>query len=93
MATVYSESDVLSRLGKLEGGKLEDGAVVRTFEFPSFTEAIDFVCDVAEAAEEANHHPDIDVRYNRVRLSLTTHDAGGITDKDLTLAQAIDELT
>ena len=57
-------------------------SISRTYQFPTFPAAIRFVDYVAELAEAANHHPDIDVRYNRVTLTLSTHDAGGITDND-----------
>jgi len=58
----------------------------RTFEFADFLQAMKFVNSVARAAEKAQHHPDIDIRWNRVQLALTTHDAGGLTKKDFDLA-------
>jgi 4a-hydroxytetrahydrobiopterin dehydratase len=64
--------------------------IVRTFQFPDFAAALAFVVRVGDLAEAAGHHPDIDIRYNRVRLALTTHDQGGLTDLDLTLAGQID---
>jgi 4a-hydroxytetrahydrobiopterin dehydratase len=64
----------------------------RTFEFGDFVAALKFVNAVARAAEKAQHHPDIDIRWNRVRLALTTHDAGGLTDRDFALAQTADRL-
>ena len=67
-----------------------DDALVREFELPSFPAAIDFVDRLAELAESENHHPDIDIRYNRVTLALVSHDAGGITARDLALARAVD---
>jgi 4a-hydroxytetrahydrobiopterin dehydratase len=63
-----------------------DGALERTFEFDSFPAAIAFVDRLAEAAEAANHHPDIDIRFRRVTVRWTTHSAGGITDRDRELA-------
>jgi 4a-hydroxytetrahydrobiopterin dehydratase len=69
-----------------------DNALEREFEFPSFPEAIAFVDRLAEAAEAADHHPDIDIRYRRVRVRWSTHSAGGITDKDRELAARTDEL-
>ena len=60
--------------------------ISRRFEFSGFPEAMNFVNDVAQLAEQAQHHPDIDIRWNKVTLALTTHDAGGLTDKDYTLA-------
>jgi 4a-hydroxytetrahydrobiopterin dehydratase len=78
-----------SRLRKLPGWRVEAGELVRTFEFADFRAALRFVNNVGELAELAGHHPDIDIRYNRVRLALTTHDAGGLTDKDFDLAGRI----
>jgi len=71
----------------------KNGEVIsRRFEFADFPAAIQFVNAVAAAAEQAQHHPDIDIRWNKVTLALTTHDAGGLTDKDYSLALACDEL-
>ncbi len=83
---VLSDEEVLSRLGALPGWKIEDGMLVKTFKFKDFRAALHFVNRLGDVAEEAGHHPDIDIRYNRVRLSLTTHDAGGLTGKDFDLA-------
>jgi 4a-hydroxytetrahydrobiopterin dehydratase len=70
-----------------------DGEVLRrTFEFKNFVEAMGFVTKVALAAEKANHHPDIDIRWNKVTLALTTHDEGGLSRRDAELAQRIDAL-
>jgi 4a-hydroxytetrahydrobiopterin dehydratase len=69
-----------------------DGALERTFELPSFPEAIAFVNRVAELAEEENHHPDIAVSYKKVTLRWTTHSADGITDRDHALAARTDGL-
>jgi 4a-hydroxytetrahydrobiopterin dehydratase len=68
------------------------GALERTFELPSFPEAIAFVSRVAALAEEANHHPDITISYKKVTLRWTTHSAGGITDLDYELAARTNEL-
>ena len=71
----------------------EDGKeIFRTIEFEEFTEAIDCVNDIAEMAEEAQHHPDFDIRYSRVTLRLTTHDEGGVTPSDIEMAGRIDNL-
>jgi len=69
-----------------------NGEIQRTYEFEDFKGAMKFVNSVAEYAEEAQHHPDILVRYNKVTLSVSTHDAGGITQKDFDLAEATDKL-
>lgn len=70
-----------------------DGEIItRTFSFPDFAQAIGFAAAVGVLAEKAFHHPDIDIRYNRVTLALTTHDQGGLTEKDTALAAQIDQL-
>lgn len=67
----------------------QDNAIVRGFAFPDFVGAMAFVNKVAGLAEQAGHHPDIDIRYNRVRIALSTHDAGGVTAADISLARQI----
>ena len=64
----------------------------QTFEFDGFLKGIDFVNRVAKRAQKADHHPDIDIRYNKVTLTLTTHDEGGLTEKDFSLATQCDEV-
>lgn len=66
--------------------------ILRTFTFAGFLESIDFVNRIATKAEKSRHHPDIDIRYNRVMLKLTTHDAGGLTEKDFSLARQCDQV-
>ena len=75
-----------------DGWQERDGALVRVFEFDAFPLAIDFVVRLAEAAESANHHPDIDIRYRRVTVRWTTHSEGGITDRDREMAQRTENL-
>ncbi|HEY1159949.1 MAG TPA: 4a-hydroxytetrahydrobiopterin dehydratase [Terracidiphilus sp.] len=87
-----SAQEVASQLNTLQAWKVEAGELVRTFKFEDFRAAMRFVNQVAELAEEAGHHPDIDIRYNRVRLALVTHDAGGLTSKDFDLAARTDKL-
>ena len=79
-------------LKKLPEWDLEDRSIVRALEFDDFMEAIDFVNAVAEIAEEAGHHPDIDIRWCTITIRLTTHDAGGLTESDLEVAKKIDTL-
>lgn len=67
-------------------------AITRTYRFKDFVAAIKFVNGVAKLAEKAAHHPDIDIRWNQVTLTLTTHDQGGLTDKDFALARQADRL-
>jgi 4a-hydroxytetrahydrobiopterin dehydratase len=64
----------------------------RTFEFDGFLKSIDFVNRVAKKAQKVDHHPDIDIRYSKVTLTLTTHDQGGLTEKDFSLARRCDEV-
>ena len=93
MAQVWSDEDIGSRLQGLDW-KREGDNIVRDWKFKDFAEAIAFVNRVAEAAEEANHHPDIIVHgWNKVRLSLTNHSAGGLTDVDFEMAGKFDGLT
>ena len=88
-----SAQEVASNLSTLQDWQVQAGELVRTFHFEDFRAAMRFVNRVAEVAEEAGHHPDIDIRYNRVRLALVTHDAGGLTNKDFHLAAQTDKLT
>ena len=77
-------------LSNSEGWTSQGDAIVKDFAFPGFRAAIAFVNRVAENADAARHHPDIEIRYNHVRISLSTHDAGGVTDKDVAAAAEID---
>lgn len=70
----------------------EQPVIRRTIGLPGFPDAITLVNDIAQAAEQADHHPDIDIRYNTVHLALSTHSEGALTDKDMALAARIDEL-
>ena len=79
-------------LGELGGWGLDHEALTRTFRFADFVHAIGFVEHLAEVAEERQHHPDIDIRYNKVTLHLSTHSAGGVTMSDVELAEAIGRL-
>ena len=81
-----SSQEAQAQLSSLPGWKIVAGELVRTFEFRDFVASLDFVNRVGQLAEQAGHHPDIDIRYNRVRLALITHDAGGLTPKDFDLA-------
>ena len=83
------EAKIISALASVPDWKLQDATIARTFQFKDFPAAIKFVDAVAVLAEEAWHHPDIDIRWNKVTLTLTTHDAGGLTEKDFALALAV----
>ncbi len=89
------EDEVKGWLAAQTGWKLvADGAAIRKqFTFNSFRDSIVFVNRVATLADKANHHPDVDIRYDRVLLTLSTHSAGGVTDKDLDLAKGVDLAT
>jgi 4a-hydroxytetrahydrobiopterin dehydratase len=92
MAQLLGEDDIASRLEDTPWTR-EGDEIVREWRFENFAESMAFVNRVAEAAEEANHHPDILVHgWNKVRLSLTNHSAGGLTDADFEMAGRIDEL-
>jgi len=91
MGTI-SEKDLKSKLVSVPDWQVESGELVRTFLFKDFRGSLKFVNEVGELAEQVGHHPDIDIRYNKVRLALVTHDAGGITDKDFDLAAKADKL-
>ncbi len=84
------ERDLLDQLRSLPEWRLQDGKIVRDVQFGDFIGAVRFVETISAKAEQQNHHPDIDIRYDRVRLSLVTHDSGGVTSKDIKLAHAID---
>ncbi|HEX2254705.1 MAG TPA: 4a-hydroxytetrahydrobiopterin dehydratase [Thermoanaerobaculia bacterium] len=77
-------------LAALPGWQREGDVIARTYRHASFRAAVAFVAYVAEVAEALGHHPDVDIRYDRVRLAVTTHDAGGLTEKDLELARRVD---
>ena len=92
MADLMKTADLKNRMKKIPEWELEKKHIERTFEFDDFADAIDFVNAVAEVAEEEEHHPDIDIRYNKVRLVLSTHSKGGLTELDFGLAERIDTL-
>lgn len=85
-----SDLEIQRALGKLSGWSRRGDTLVKTYVFGTFAEGIAFVGKVAEIADAMNHHPDIDIRYTKVTLSLSTHDAGGITEMDLRLAESIE---
>ena len=89
MAKLSTEA-VQGALEKLPGWDLRDAAIGKQFTWPSFPDAIKFVNQVADLAEQADHHPDILINYLRVTLTLSTHSEGGITQKDFDLATQID---
>jgi 4a-hydroxytetrahydrobiopterin dehydratase len=93
MAELLKPDEAKVRLKKVPEWELEKKHIERTFEFDDFSESSDVVNGVAEVAEDEEHHPDIDIRYNKVRLILSTHSKGGLTDLDFGLAERIDTLS
>ncbi|HEU5400543.1 MAG TPA: 4a-hydroxytetrahydrobiopterin dehydratase [Terriglobales bacterium] len=92
MATPLSEHDVRNSLLTIPGWHVNGKAIERLFRFPDFKEAMKFVNRIAEAAEEAGHHPDIAISYNKLTLTLISHDSGGVTDRDIKMAGRINEI-
>ncbi|RKH75864.1 4a-hydroxytetrahydrobiopterin dehydratase [Corallococcus sp. AB045] len=90
--TLLSPDALQTFLAQHPTWKHEGGMIRRTYEAPSFLEGIAFVERVAKAAEAADHHPDIDIRWRKVTLALVTHDAGGLTSRDTALAAEADRL-
>jgi 4a-hydroxytetrahydrobiopterin dehydratase len=93
MATeLLSDADINDALSDLPDWKRRGGTITRMIKAPSFLEGIELVRQVAEAAEAADHHPDIDIRWRRITFALSTHSAGGLTGRDMMLAHQIDQL-
>jgi len=89
----FTTAQIKTALAGVPDWKKQGMAIARTFQFKDFPAAIRFVDAAAELAESAWHHPDIDIRWNKVTLTLTTHDAGGLTKQDFVLARKFDELS
>ncbi len=87
-----SDDDIRAALQTLAGWEYAGGTLNRRITFPTFPAAIAFVNRVAELAEQVGHHPDITINYSTVGLSLSTHDAGGVTEKDVDMARRINTL-
>ena len=89
---VLTEADITKRLKALEGWKVSGGELTKTFKLASFPFAIEFVQQIGTIAEEVQHHPDMDIRFDKVKIALSTHDENGITEKDFDLAAQIEAL-
>jgi len=89
---VLSDADIDAAVATLGGWQHLDGALRRSVTFPSFLDGVEAVRRAADLAERADHHPDIDIRFNKVTLRLTTHDADGVTKRDVDLAEAVQGL-
>jgi 4a-hydroxytetrahydrobiopterin dehydratase len=92
MPAPLSDLEIQRALGSLPGWSRRGSVLTKSFVWPSFARAIEFVNRVARAADAANHHPDLDIRYTKVVCTLSTHDAGGITELDLRLAGEIERV-
>lgn len=93
MRQKLSDLEIQRALGGLAGWSRRGDTLVKTFTFERFADGIAFVGRVAAAADEMDHHPDIDIRYTKITMSLSTHDAGGVTSADLALAERIERAT
>ena len=87
-----TDKEIQEKLPALDGWKYEAGALVRDYAFADFAAAFAFVVRLALLAEKANHHPDIDIRYNKLRVALVSHDSGGVTGRDISMATEISKL-
>lgn len=91
-APVLSDLEIQQRLETLPGWSRRGGTITRQFRADTFPAGIAFLARVADVAEAQQHHPDVDIRYTTLTFALSTHDSGGITDKDFHLARAIEAL-
>ena len=88
--SILDESTINDALAELPGWRLDGDHITREYRFKGFREAIEFINRIADAAEAADHHPELTNVYSTVTVALTSHDAGGITEKDLKLAREIE---
>lgn len=93
MANLLSQAEVTNKLSQLDGWTQEGQTIQTTKTFEGFVDAISFVNKLVEPAEAAGHHPDLSISYNKVTIALTSHDAGGLTDADFSMAQTISSLS
>lgn len=87
-----NQTEIDQKIQTLPQWQQQDQTITRTFKFKNFVQAIDFVDKLVKPAEAAQHHPDLEISYNKVTVSLTSHDAGGLTQKDFDMAQTISKL-
>lgn len=92
MQTRLTDEEIRKELEQLAGWHKKENAIERIFEFPDFLNSMRFVNRIAGEAEQAQHHPDFAISYNRVSLSLTSHDSGGVTESDVKMAHRINEI-
>ncbi len=91
-AAKLSDIEIQRELGTLTGWTRKGESLIKTFTFPTFMAGISFVDRTAAAAEKMDHHPDLDIRYTKIAVTLSTHSAGGITIHDVNLAREMDKL-
>jgi 4a-hydroxytetrahydrobiopterin dehydratase len=92
MGSTLTDAEVRNALNSLPGWKQNGKQIERVFEFPDFVAAMKFVNRIADAAEAAQHHPDITINYNKVKLALISHDSGGVTQRDVKMAGTINQV-
>lgn len=92
MAQLLTDAEIQEQAKLLDGWTVDGKELERTFKFKDFVEAIAFINKIVEPAETAGHHPDLAISYNKVKVTLTTHDAGGLTSNDFALAQVVSKL-
>lgn len=92
MTKLLDAEEIATERRTAPGWQIDGGEIARTFTLPSFTAALVFASAVGQLAERADHHPDILIRYRKVTLTLSTHSAGGLTEKDFSLAREIDTI-
>jgi 4a-hydroxytetrahydrobiopterin dehydratase len=90
MAAKLEKSEIERRLSALPGWEYKDNAISKLYRFKAFMDGIRFLNQVAEMAEAADHHPDVKINYTRITFSCSTHDQGGVTEKDFKLASQIE---
>jgi 4a-hydroxytetrahydrobiopterin dehydratase len=91
MAAKLEKSEIERRLSALPGWEYKDNAISKLYRFKAFMDGIRFLNQVAEMAEAADHHPDVKINYTRITFSCSTHDQGGVTEKDFKLASQIEQ--
>lgn len=92
MAGLLTQQEIQTKLQQLPDWKLSGDSIQTQFTFKDFVAAVEFVNRLVEPAEAAGHHPDLEISYNRVTIKLTSHDAGGLTDKDFAMAETLSQL-
>lgn len=91
-APVLSDIEIQRALGNLPGWSRRTNVITKSYTMPTFMHGISFVARIADAAEAAQHHPDIDIRYTKIIIVLSTHDSGGLTQQDIDMASTIERL-